>query len=228
MSILVACQKCKKSFKVSDKFAGKSGPCPNCKATIQIPSKKEEVQVHAPTEFATGGRSKEGKLITKPIARENAKLQPVTLTIAAAAALVVLIVAWVGGELFHNTVAAGVALLLVGTPLSVGGYIFVRDVDLEPYRGIQLCVRAAVCAAVYAALWGAYAYVAQTMLSGELWEWMFVVPGFLALGAFVPQLAFDVTYGDGFLHYGFYVLVTALLGFVAGMGWPWEVPTPLT
>ena len=41
MSIIVVCPGCKKSFKVSDKYAGKSGACPNpdCKATIKVPRK---------------------------------------------------------------------------------------------------------------------------------------------------------------------------------------------
>ena len=77
MSILVVCPGCRKSFKVSDRFAGKSGPCPSCKATIQVPTKSEEVKVHAPTAFADGGRSTTGQLLTKPIARKETRLGPV-------------------------------------------------------------------------------------------------------------------------------------------------------
>ena len=76
MSIIVVCTECRKSFKVGDKFAGKSGPCPNCKHTIRVPEKSEEVKVHVPEQFAGGGRSKTGKLITKPIVRTNAKFNP--------------------------------------------------------------------------------------------------------------------------------------------------------
>ena len=61
-------RKCLKSFKVSDKFAGRTGPGPNCKATLRVPTKAEEVTIHAPAAFAEGGRTKAGKLITKPIA----------------------------------------------------------------------------------------------------------------------------------------------------------------
>ena len=60
MSIIVVCPGCLKSFKVSDKFAGKKGPCPNCKRTLQVPTKEQEVQVHAPEAFAGGGKNASG------------------------------------------------------------------------------------------------------------------------------------------------------------------------
>jgi len=98
MSIIVVCPGCLKSFKVSDKFAGKSGPCRNCKRILQVPTKETEVKVHAPEAFAGGGKSAAGKLITKPIARVNAKLRPVTTAILIAAVTVVLVVTWIGGQ----------------------------------------------------------------------------------------------------------------------------------
>ena len=61
MSIPVICRGCHARFKVSDKFAGKSGACPKCKATINVPTKEEEVKVHAPAEFAAGGRGRGGR-----------------------------------------------------------------------------------------------------------------------------------------------------------------------
>src|SRR5664280_2030892 len=83
MSITVVCPGCRKSFQVSDKFAGKSGPCPNCKRKLQVPLKTEEVKVHTPEAFAGGGRSTSGKLVIKPVAFQPAKLQPATAAIIA-------------------------------------------------------------------------------------------------------------------------------------------------
>jgi len=223
MSIVVICRNCRKTFKVSDRFAGKSGPCPNCKATIRVPEKRKEVQVHAPTEFGSGGRTTEGKLALKPIAREETKLEPVATVAAVAAAVVVLLVAFVAGRvrLFDNLLVTAGALLLISPPLCAAGYSFLREEELQPHRGLSLWVRAAICGAGFAALWGGYAYVARSMLSGELWEFMFVVPAFLAIGGLVPRVTFDLEYGNGFLHCAFYVLVTGILGWVAGLGWPW-------
>ena len=66
MSILVVCPGCRKRFSVSDKFAGQTGPCPNCKAKIRVPTKEEEVKIHGPTEFATGTQDARGDITAKP------------------------------------------------------------------------------------------------------------------------------------------------------------------
>jgi hypothetical protein len=238
MSILVVCPGCRKSFSVSDKFAGKSGPCPNCKTTITVPQKDEEVKIHAPTEFADGGRSVSGKLLTKPIARAQTKLEPVVAAAIAAGALTVLLVAWLGGKfgLFVREGAAGpqanllpcaIGLLLVSPPLVVAAYTFLRNDELEPYRGRPLYIRAAICGVAYAALWGVYAYVAGSLLTGQLWEWAFAAPAFLVVGALISLACLDLELSSGFFHYAFYVLATSLLGWIAGLGWVWNLsPTP--
>jgi len=225
MSIVVVCRNCQKTFKVSDRFAGKSGPCPNCKTTLQVPEKGKEVTVHAPTEFGGGGRTADGKLALKPIARQETKLEPVATAAVVAAAVLVLLVGFVGGRfgLFDSLVVRAGALLLISPPLCVAGYSFLREEELEPHRGLQLWIRAAICGAAFAALWGGYTYMARSMLSGELWEFMFAVPAFLAVGGLVPRVTLDLEYGNAVLHYTFYVLVTAILGWVAGLGWPWDL-----
>ena len=52
MPIAVVCSSCKARFQVSEKFAGKQGPCPKCKSIITIPKVEEQVQIHAPEEAA--------------------------------------------------------------------------------------------------------------------------------------------------------------------------------
>ena len=148
MSIIVVCPGCRKSFKVSDKFAGKTGPCPNCKQTLEVPAASQEVKVHAPKQFAGGGSSTTGKLVLKPLEYTPAKLDPVTATIIAASVLVVLAAAWLGGRMgvFENTIALAVGLLLISPPLAVAAYTFLRNDELEPYRGRALYLRAdALC-----------------------------------------------------------------------------------
>ena len=143
MSIIVVCPGCRKSFKVNDKFAGKSGPCPNCKRTLHVPEKSEEVKVHAPTEFAGGGRTKTGKLAIEPVAFTPARLQPVTAVLMVAAVLIVLAVAWAGGRtrLFESLIATTIGLLVVSPPLVVAAYTVLRNDELEPYRGKELYIR---------------------------------------------------------------------------------------
>ncbi len=48
MTIKVTCSKCAKTFEVSDKFGGKTGPCPNCKAQIRVPDLSKNFVVHNP------------------------------------------------------------------------------------------------------------------------------------------------------------------------------------
>jgi hypothetical protein len=224
MSIPVICPGCHRSFKVSDKFAGKSGACPKCKTTINVPEKGQEVVVHAPAEFAEGGRSASGKLITKPIARKEAKLEPVNTVAVAGAVLTVAGVTWAAGGLIQSSLAIRiVGLLLVSPPLVVAAYSFLRDDELEPHHGVELYIRSAVCAVVYAAMWGVYGYLAGAILTGELWEWLLVAPPLLATGGLVALACLDLDYGAGFFHYAFYVLVTVLLRWIAGMGWPWDL-----
>jgi len=218
MSILVVCKGCKKSFKVSDKFAGKSGACPQCKAVIHVPLKQDEVKVHGPAVTAA-------EKSVKPILREETKvLQPVTLVIVGGATLVVLIITWVAGGLIRdNPLVLTVGLLLISPPLVVAPYTFLRNDELEPYRGLTLWTRACICSLAYVILWGVFGYASGRVLSGELWEWMFIIPPFLAAGAIFPLACLDLDYGSGFFHYAFYVIVTILLRWIAGMGWVWEV-----
>ncbi len=228
MSILVVCTGCKKRFTVSDKFAGKSGPCPNCKTVIRVPTKEEEVKIHAPTEFAQGGRGASGQLTTKPILREEFKLTPVAAVAICGAVLAVLLITWVLGRTgsFQQSAALRVVgLILVSPPLVVAGYSFLQDEeDLDPLRGRALYGRGVVCGLIYAGLWGIYAYIDDKALTGEIWIWLFVVPPFFVVGSLVAVACLGFDFGTGLLHYSFYVLVTVLLGWLAGLGWVWDLP----
>ncbi len=228
MSIIVVCPGCLKSFKVSDKFAGRSGPCPNCKRTLQVPKKSEEVKIQAPEQFAGGGRSAAGKLIIEPVAFTPAKLRPVTATLIVATVLVVLALTWVGGraELFRSLFATAAGLLLISPPLVVAAYLVVRNDELEPYRGRDLYLRSALCALGYAALWGVFALLAaRGVIFGELWIWLFVVPPFALAGGLFAMASLDLGFGDAVFHYGFYLLATLILRWAAGLKWVWDVST---
>lgn len=226
MSIIVVCPGCRKSFKVSDQFAGRTGPCPNCKRPLKVPDKSQEVKVHAPEEFAGGGRSTSGKLIIKPVAFTPAKLQPVTTTIIVASVLVVLAVAWIGGhlKLFDSMIVTTLGLVLVSPPLVMAAYEILRNDDLEPYTGKEFYIRSSLCALGYMALWGLFALLAaRGFISGELWNWLFVVPPFAAVGGLFAMGAFDFEFADGVFHYGFYLVVTMILRWAAGMEWVWNL-----
>jgi len=226
MAIRVVCTQCRASFNVSEKFAGRTGPCPKCKATITVPSESEQVEVHAPSDFAGGGRDAAGKLVLKPIAREETRFSPARLGAVAGGIVGVLALTWVlGGVLSSSLLLRAVGLLLIAPAVCVGAYGFLRDDEREPYRGGELWIRAAIVGLAYVILWGVFAYVSgpSGMMTGELWEWLFFAPVFLAIGGLMPTVALDLDYGNGFFHYAFFVLVTLVLRATAGMSWIWEI-----
>ncbi len=223
MAITVVCVKCRTRFSVNEKFAGRTGPCPKCKATIRVPTPKEQVKVHGVEEFSSGGRDAAGKLVLKPIARTETKVEPVQVVAIAGAVLGVVVLSWLGGGvLARSMVVCTLGLLVISPPLAVAAYTFLRDDEKEPYRGRELLVRAGVCALGYVLLWGAFSYFAVPLLTGDLWQWLFIIPPFLAIGGALPTLSLDLAFGDGVFHYTFYMLVTLGLRWIAGMPWPWS------
>jgi hypothetical protein len=232
MSILVICPGCKKQFQVSEKHAGKSGRCPECNAVIKIPKKEEQVVVHTPEQFGSGGRGASGKLALKPIARLEGRLHPQTMALIAAAALLVLAVAWLGGrkELFvqHPAVSA-LGLLLLSPALVIGGYQLLNNSEeLDRYRGKTLYLRAGICALAYVVRWGLFifvlGYVSGPIRDGEIWIWFFVAPPFFVVGSTAALSALDLDFSTGFFHYAFYVLLTMVLRWAAGMPSVWSGP----
>jgi len=219
MPIDITCPGCRTRFKVSDKFAGKNGPCPKCKTVIQVPGKGEEVVVHAPQEY--GPKNASGVAVLKPISREETKVTPVMVVGVISAVFLVLI----GALLLRNldeipTWVLGLGAFVLAPPLVWAGYSFLRDDDLEPHRGRYLAIRVLVCSIVYAVLWLVYAYapkLAFNLDSLELFHLLFVVPPIMIIGGFAAFAALDLDFGTGLIHYSFYLLVTVTLCFIMGV-----------
>jgi hypothetical protein len=224
MAILVVCSGCRTRFQVGEAFAGKSGPCPKCKAIIKIPTPKDsEVKFHGVSAFARGGRNAEGKLVLKPVSRTEVRFSPLAVAGIAAGTLVVLVLDRLGARALQaSMVLRGLGLLAITPPLVIGAYSFLRDDEREPFAGKGLYLRAAICSAIYVGLWGVYGYVAPRVLTGDIWNWFFVAPPFLIIGALIALATFELEFGSGFFHYTFFVLVSMLLRWVAGMGWLWQ------
>jgi hypothetical protein len=183
------------------------------------------VKIHAPEEYATAGRGKGGKSISKPITRKETKIDRLTWIIGVAASLVVVVVAIVlRGIVPQNPVPyVGVGLLLVTPPLVRLGYGFLRDDELEAYTGRPLWIRTAICTVVYIGLWALYGFVlVPSGLTGEMWQWFFIGPLFVGIGALVAFAVFDLEPGSAALHVGFFLLVTLLLRALVGLKPVWE------
>ncbi len=227
MPILVSCPGCKKSFNVDDKFAGKTGPCPHCKTKITVGQKQPEVTVHAPEEFSGGGKTVSGKLALKPIAREKTRITPLRIaTVAgtsAAAIAYALAIRFMAAEpgSVKQYLLCGAGLLLIAPPLAAAAYAVLRDIEMEPFRGQQLYIRAAICGLVYAILWAVFAYIRGVVFKDtaiELYMWLFIIPPFFIVGGMAGKFSFDLETANGFFHYAFYVAVSIVLGLIAGVG----------
>lgn len=231
MPILVVCPSCKAEFKVSEKFAGKSGPCPKCKATIKVPAAEAEVKIHAPEEATAAPGKAGGKAAApkpgsiKPLARQETQLRPVAAVAIVLGICLVIAGAWFGRPVFQaNGWLRAIALVVVSIPIVAAGYAFLRDDELEPYRGGSLLLRSLICALVYAATWLAVSFIPADMARSNM-NWFFLAPPFAIVGALTALATLDLDFGSGFFHYAFYVVLTLALAYLCGLSMPWNPTT---
>jgi hypothetical protein len=215
MAIQVICKGCRATFTVSDKFAGRTGPCPKCKQPITIPQPIKDVTIHGPEEEAkVPGRSP-----LAPIEFVEYSL-PVTAYVAVGVgAVATMLLAFGAGRALGPggvpTWLAGAVGCAVAWPLVWVGYDMVRDRNLEPYRGRSLLVRTLACAAVYAGLWGVKALL-PAEVTAEMWPWVFLGPFFAISGGLAALAALDLDWGTAVAHFSLYVIFTAVLRWLAG------------
>lgn len=235
MPIQVTCSKCKKSFHVSEKFAGKEGPCPSCKAKIKIPdAPAPEIVIHeeAPvgaSAVKVGGSGGAGARSTRPIARKETALNPVSIVLGVVGVAVVVVVAYILRDtLKANLFLRAIGLALTSIPIARGGYAFLREEELEPHQGLVLWIRSAICGLLYAALWGAMHFVLP-LFASDAYAFAALVPAGLALavGGGIAFASLDLDYGNGFIHCCFFTLTSLALGYLIGLDMPWTISAPV-
>jgi predicted Zn finger-like uncharacterized protein len=223
MPIAVICPGCHAQFRVSDKFAGKEGPCPKCKTVIKVPA-VEEIKIHVPEEAAAAATSSQAAAASlRPTSRKKLELSPVLLTGIIGATIATLFIAWIAGDVFVvSFVLRAVGLVVLSVPIAAGGYEVLRDDELEAFRGAELWVRAAISGLVYAVLWGGFACLPGTLFANN-WNWLFIPVPFLLIGWATAYFLFDLTSENAFFHYAFYLLLTILLRALIGMPALWKL-----
>ncbi|WP_235908897.1 hypothetical protein [Roseiconus nitratireducens] len=209
---------------MSDKFAGKTGPCPNCKKPIEIPKEGEEVVIHAPRDDSP--KDSTGQSVLKPIRRKETDVTRRGLIITLGAILAVFVCALV----FRFTGPAGAPLwaqllgiVLLAPPLVWAGYQFLYDQEREPYVGPELRNRVLICSAIFAVLWCVYACVPTYIFElNQAAEMSYTVFGItlcimIALGALASAGAFELEYFSGVIHAGLYFITIVLLALTSGV-----------
>ncbi len=228
MPIDVTCAGCKTRFQVSEKFAGKKGPCPKCKSIIQIPTLKEQVTIEEPE--PAGGKTKTGQPVFRPILRTETRLsREAAIAIGATVGVIVigaLVLRLLPGQI--SPIITSVGAILLAPALAMAGYAFLRDDELEPYRGQQLYLRLAICAVVYPLLWGAYWFVFSylgILPTESLYYLVVVIPVVIAFGTVTAISAFDFNFGPAIMHYCVYLVATLGLRMIMGMNPLWDAVT---
>ena len=228
MPIAVICPGCKASFRVSDHFAGKTGPCPKCKTPIQIPeAAKEEVVIHGPD---VGPKDVKGRPISRPLGRPIERI-PLRVKVALGAGIpLALVAAWILGKtaLLQEGVVAVIALVIISPPIVWVAYRLQRGDDFNAFYGKALLLRTLICAVAYAGLWIGFHLIPPEFLVEigastseptplSMWKWMLIVPPFVIAGSLIALGCFDLDFGQGFLHFACYLLVSGVLIWMASM-----------
>lgn len=221
MPIRVTCPGCHTRFNVSDRFAGRDGPCPKCKATIRIPDKSHEVVIHAPEEASL--KAKHEAITSRPIFRRELVITPLHWTvilgvIGTLLALAALLRWQVADKANFPLWILIVGAAVVAIPAVYAGYGVLRDTELESFRGRDLWMRVGICAAIYAALWLAMPVAAYALNGYDTIAWSLAMGLMIVIGGAVGMSMFDFDYLIGVLHFGMYLGTTLLLRWIAGIG----------
>lgn len=225
MAINVVCPGCLKRFKVSDRFAGMKGPCPNCNTVIEIP--KAALKIHGAEDFEQGGRSATGKLILKPISRLNMDFDPKTAGIAAIGTLFVFLIALMFGTMSMSIgmrdAIGTVGLFLIAFPISLVAYQMLRDrEELFMLSGMDLYKKTGLAAFVYFALWVFFEFLLWYMSANVYFVWIcFAVVACLAMLA--THAILDINVGSSLLHFLTFSVCVILLRWALGLGWIWVI-----
>jgi len=215
-------------FDVSDKFAGKEGPCPKCKKVILVPGKEAEVVIHAPDNF--GPKDQSGRAVLKPIFRKQSKVTPLSLTIIGVTIVGLLLGALIFRLAFSKDGLPGtstdiviqliVALgsIAVAVPVAFGGYSFLRDQDKGAFSGKELWIRVAICSLSYGLLWASMWVSSYAFTGFNAGAWLSGMIFMLAMGAVFFMYIFEIDYLLSLVHFGLYFAFCLLLRFLAGLG----------
>lgn len=222
MSIRVTCPKCYARFNVSEKFAGKEGPCPKCKSKIRVPDKSEEIVIEAPK--GDGPVDSTGRAVVDPVKRKETNLSTVQWTLIIGSIVCFLAVALILRFSIEEVSQFPLWLMVVSSvviapPLVFVAYAFLRDQELDSYRGKELRLRVAICGLVYPITWLAMPLACFAFNdSYETGSYIAAGVAMIGVGGFTSMFCFEFDLLMGAVHYGLYLGVCLTGRFLAGVG----------
>jgi hypothetical protein len=224
MPIQVTCPGCLKRFSVADKHAGKQGPCPNCKKPITIPKLEDQVVIHeAPP---SGPTDSKGRSVLKTFKKKDSKFSPLIAGVAVGVAILAAVAAFLLKGAVQSTELSSVLILvggaaLLGPLIAAGGYLFLRDDELEPYRGTQLWLRAIACGVAFAVAWLLFGFILSRLATPEdiakgLLMWQLLVPlaVMFMVGLLAGYASLDLEPAGAIMLFALFFISTGLLRLV--------------
>lgn len=222
MPIPVTCPSCLARFTVSDKYAGKQGPCPKCKQVITVPDKSQEVVIHAPE--TSGPKDSAGRPVLKPLRRVEFTVSTAQIIVASVLSALCLFGALGARATGSIPPTWALALVAVGLayPLAAVGYTFFKDDELGGYIGKERWIRLGICAGVFAFTWAMYWGLAwyfgnRTLADVDALQLIVFVALMFAAGIGASIGACELEVSQSFLHYAMYFAATVLLALIAGV-----------
>jgi len=221
MPISVVCPGCFKRFQVNEKFAGKKGPCPNCQTIIDIP--KEQVKIHTPEEFVSGGKTIKGRTILQPLTRLNTEFKIPDILWASGGFVAVILFATVIGYLgWGSNILGLIGLLLIAFPLAYAGQRLLKDADDLLFIEVSDIYRkCAICGGAYLLLWVSFEILAKYLEADGFFIAVYLVP-LILFSLFVAHVVFDFDFARGLFHYLIFFIPVVLLRGLLGLGWIWN------
>lgn len=221
MAIDVICPGCHKRFQVSDDFAGKKGPCPACKTTIEIPKLEDVVVIHERETTASGAPAK-----LESIQRKQSTVGKSELFLAIGALLAGLIITLVGriqlpevdpNPLFITKILAGG---LLGISSSLLGHIVLRGQDDGSIYDRKALLKGTVIGLVYALIWRIQVLISDGFLVQDgnviLPAVIILSIAFMVVTTFIPMFVFDFEYQQGLTHVALFICSLAVYSLILG------------
>ena len=210
MAIDVICTGCHKRFQVSEEFAGRKGPCPECKTVIEIPKLEDIVVVHERETTKTGAPTK-----LNSIRRQGTTVSKLELIISLSAVALGLTIAIIGRFTISEVSEApgiliwGIAGCMFGIGTSLLGYIVLRNSELEIVNDRRTILKASGIGILYAILWRLQIIITDSALTMEDG---IILPGVIvlalaltAIASFLPMVLLEFEFAQGLVHTSLFI-----------------------